>query len=207
MNKDQKVGYVRRSAGMTTPRRIIPPMASSIPGPDEFEVEEILAKKVIKNKKRTSVLFKVKWVGYPESEATWEPAENIHAPKLIQHFEEQELRKKAETEGGKVIEMFRAGPENKICYTFKTNTGRIIQFHEKDAPLISAQILEFYEQKIQKHKESLDTIRAEHEKEIKEIKEEHKREVDKFLVHIKGYIKEMRDEADNSLKQLEELKH
>ena len=30
--------------------------------------------------------YLVKWVGYPESEVSWEPAENLQAPRLVHRF-------------------------------------------------------------------------------------------------------------------------
>jgi hypothetical protein len=31
----------------------------------------------------------VKWMGYPDSDNTWEPAEHIHAPDLIKSYQKQ----------------------------------------------------------------------------------------------------------------------
>ena len=31
--------------------------------------------------------YLVKWLGYPESDNTWEPVENLHADNLIQDYE------------------------------------------------------------------------------------------------------------------------
>ena len=38
-----------------------------------FEVEKICGKKV----KGKGIFYLVKWKGYPDSEATWEPAKNL----------------------------------------------------------------------------------------------------------------------------------
>lgn len=52
----------------------------------EYEVEEIIGKKI--NKK--GVFYKVKWEGYPESESTWEPKENLtNVKELIEEFEKK----------------------------------------------------------------------------------------------------------------------
>ena len=56
-----------------------------------FEVESILDSKVVKN--RTKYL--VKWVGYPEEEATWEPASYLRGCKEM--IEEYEAKKKAQS--------------------------------------------------------------------------------------------------------------
>src|SRR5713226_235758 len=61
----------------------------------------------------------VKWKGYPESDNTWEPAQNIHAPDLLKRYhqryplqdkKEKKLRRKASSQ-------LRAT----ICRTLQTN--------------------------------------------------------------------------------------
>ena len=39
----------------------------------EYEVEQVLSKK----KKRGKIIYLVKWLGYPDHENSWEPAENL----------------------------------------------------------------------------------------------------------------------------------
>ena len=39
---------------------------------EEYTVEAVLAKRVVKGKPQ----YKVKWKGYDETEATWEPVDN-----------------------------------------------------------------------------------------------------------------------------------
>ena len=36
--------------------------------------------------------YKVKWLGYPEDQSTWEPEENILDKRLIEHFEHGQKR-------------------------------------------------------------------------------------------------------------------
>ena len=70
----------------------------------EYEVEAILDDKI--EKKRTKngkyeylVKFKVKWVGYPISESTWEPLENLTScQKIIQNYYR---KKKIKTQSSK----------------------------------------------------------------------------------------------------------
>jgi hypothetical protein len=58
------------------------------PGEDEtdrdFEVEEVVGKKV---KKDGTVLYKLKWRGYPLSQCTWEPEEHLSCRELVDEFE------------------------------------------------------------------------------------------------------------------------
>ena len=48
-----------------------------------FGAERILKLRKRKGKNR----YLVKWLGYPTSQSTWEPEENILDKRLIEHFE------------------------------------------------------------------------------------------------------------------------
>jgi hypothetical protein len=67
------------------------PSGIVIDGTREYEVEEILEKR----KKGRTVEFKVKWLGYPMSESTWEPRGSLmkHAKDTVLAFEKQEKRR------------------------------------------------------------------------------------------------------------------
>ncbi len=53
---------------------------------EEFEVEKIIGKRKYKNK----IKYLVKWKGYPESEATWEPASNLKkAHSKVEQYEKE----------------------------------------------------------------------------------------------------------------------
>lgn len=57
---------------------------------DEYIVEKIIGKKVRKGK----ISYRVKWKGFSEDEATWEPAENCFCKDLIEQYENSHRQKK-----------------------------------------------------------------------------------------------------------------
>ena len=64
----------------------IPPKLVIIKGEEEFEVEKILNKRMIRGKKK----FLVRWKGYMVEEDTWENRENLeNAKELVEEFERE----------------------------------------------------------------------------------------------------------------------
>jgi len=60
--------------------------------PEEYVVEAIRARK--RDPRTGNDVFLVKWEDYPESDNTWEPAENLKCPEIVQKFLEQEANKR-----------------------------------------------------------------------------------------------------------------
>jgi len=57
---------------------------------EEYTVEKILDKRTRGGKTE----YLIKWEGYPDSENTWEPDENLDCPEIISAFEEKLKAKK-----------------------------------------------------------------------------------------------------------------
>ncbi len=61
-----------------------------IEGEQEFEVEKILDAQP--RGRGCKMHFLVKWKGYPTSDNSWEPRENLHADKLIMEYNKKKQR-------------------------------------------------------------------------------------------------------------------
>ena len=69
---------------------------------DIFVVERILNRRVRENGK---IEYSIKWFGYEQIDATWEPEENIFCKDLIDEFEGNEQSRVGERmESEKIIE-------------------------------------------------------------------------------------------------------
>jgi hypothetical protein len=66
------------------------PPPDLIDGEEEYEVEKILDMKQKGQGRKTHYL--IKWKGYPTSDNSWEPAENVQAKDLIKEYKEEQRK-------------------------------------------------------------------------------------------------------------------
>ena len=66
------------------------PSPDIVDGQEEYEVEQILSHWTFGCNKQLQYL--IKWKGYPSSDNTWEPAENLHADELIQEYRQRTMQ-------------------------------------------------------------------------------------------------------------------
>ena len=86
------VSWVQLYRPQMEEQRKTPPKLVIIKGEEEFEVEKILNKRVVRGKEK----FLVQWKGYTAEGDTWESRENLkNAKKLVEEFE-REYGKEAE---------------------------------------------------------------------------------------------------------------
>jgi len=80
------VSRVRLYQSQVKGQKKIPPKPVIIEGEEEFEVERILNKRVVRGKEK----FLVRWKGYTAEEDTWENRENLENTKeLVEEFERE----------------------------------------------------------------------------------------------------------------------
>lgn len=76
------------SESFPTREHIIRPAPDMVDGQEEYEVEEIMDKRVRQQGRQHVVEYLVKWKGYPSTESTWEPLTNLtNASEAITEFE------------------------------------------------------------------------------------------------------------------------
>src|SRR6266545_7289786 len=60
------------------------PPPDLINGEEEYEVEQIRGHR--RHGRSRGLQYLIKWKGYPESDNTWEPAHQVHAPDLVKTY-------------------------------------------------------------------------------------------------------------------------
>ncbi len=61
------------------------PPPDLIDGEDEYEVKQIVTHRQFRRSKKLQYL--TKWKGYPESDNTWEPTDQVHTPLIVKHYQ------------------------------------------------------------------------------------------------------------------------
>jgi len=80
------ISRVRLYKSQIKGQKKIPPKPVIIKGEEEFEVEKILNKRMVREKEK----FLVRWKGYMAGENTWENRENLeNAKELVEEFERE----------------------------------------------------------------------------------------------------------------------
>lgn len=69
-------------------------MSGSESSEDVYDVERIVDDRMVKGKKQ----YLIKWVGYPESDNTWELKSNLFCTDLLQEYERKKLEEKKKGE-------------------------------------------------------------------------------------------------------------
>src|SRR6266702_7431727 len=93
------------------------PPPDLIEGEQEFKVEKILD--VQPRGQGCKMHFLVKWKGYPTSDNSWEPKENLHADKLIAEYNKKKQRQAEPKKKG--VKSRRARMEEKIPPSSQNN--------------------------------------------------------------------------------------
>jgi len=75
---------------------------------EEYVVEKVVDKKILDN---GGILYLIKWEGYPDSENTWEPKENITSKTLIAQYEKS-IKSKESLEKSNVENEIKSVEEN-----------------------------------------------------------------------------------------------
>ena len=80
--------YVHPQEALESPNQQLDDDQVVIDNQSIFAAERVLKKR----KRKGKMQYKVKWLGYPEDQSTWEPEENILDKSLIGHFEHGQKR-------------------------------------------------------------------------------------------------------------------
>src|ERR1700691_1495645 len=100
------------------------PPPDVIGGEEEYAVEKIISHRAKGRSKRVEYL--IKWEGYPHSDNTWEPTENIHAPDLLNAY-----RRRAGIKTASTLQLGQCStpasrpwdpnPESPLCESLRSN--------------------------------------------------------------------------------------
>ena len=81
------------------------PPPDIIDGEEEYEVETIKAHR--HHGRNHQLQYLIKWKGYPDSDNTWEPASQIHAPDLVKNYHQRTRTSAIKTHQGSQLNLIR----------------------------------------------------------------------------------------------------
>merc|ERR1712183_738556 len=75
--------------------------APTLPESASEEEEEYVVEKLLKHRttKKNTIEYFLKWKGFPSEENTWEPAENLNCPDLIEAYKKDQMEKPEKKKG------------------------------------------------------------------------------------------------------------
>lgn len=85
-NKTTQPGSTTTTTTTTTTTNTATTTPSAAESPEGFIVESIVDKLITPDGK---VHYLLKWKGYPHTDNTWEPEENLNCPELMEKFEKK----------------------------------------------------------------------------------------------------------------------
>src|SRR6266478_5867495 len=103
------------------------PPPDLIEGEEEYEVEWIIAHRTFGRSK--SLQYLIKWKGYPESDNSWEPADQVHAPDLLKHYhstakDQSAIRSAATDQSAHQITPYQSAREEQSAIKTKEIKGK-----------------------------------------------------------------------------------
>jgi hypothetical protein len=98
------------------PNFLRPPL-ELIKDEEEYKVEAICNHQCFRHS--CTLQYLVKWRGYPESNNTWEPADNVHTPDLLKEYHRKHI-KAGQLLARVILSLRHPGAPQPICYGFSS---------------------------------------------------------------------------------------
>jgi hypothetical protein len=96
-------------------------------GKAEYEVEAIRNHRNFRCSHALQYL--IKWQGYPKSNNTWEPADNVHAPDLLKVYHQKHIKTIASLKGGLILSCPSSPPAKRSNPLSSLYHPQVSQFH------------------------------------------------------------------------------